>query len=531
MNINGNVYPLLEKTGHLTPAVKNKIKHQPASKWIKVLEHDPHGISSLFHAIFLVPGWEKNRDLLSLKEKILKAQPKNKYIAPTHGIANRCNASYITSILQLFRTTHFFDSILQENGAIRVNNFLGSKFHDIPQCESRLKKGDHDVAKNTLIKLRKALREAVIQIRNKAPLAKGTLENIKSLFEKLKGFYYYLFPDSALDFLEDSLGNVEPFQIVTKNTFSDDKKHTFTQEKQERPTNLDLDDIFFCMPTGPSQDAHFSLTRATSSQARFQEYFQQPHLVACDHFVDPERNDWVNFVALERDQKTHAVVRVLSDNELKSLVSVALGHLNIWLHPMVGPGIVGNMDLKKALGLKRVQEYMKAQSHYFQFLSLVKKECTLQTLPHHIELNISSSEHSISINLDLSHNLPQALRAKPHNPKYTLQSAICGAGPEDKYVFFLRDLASGLWTRYEDDKVTRGLKWEQAEAELRHKHCRLFYIPTPQVAPKKSVVPAKKPHVPSKAVAPKPAVVKPKAVTPKPSAKKTPNHKPNSKKH
>jgi hypothetical protein len=564
MNINGTVYPLLEKTGHLTPAVKNKIKHQPVSKWTKVLDHDPDGISSLFHAIFLVPGWEKNRDLRDLKEKIIKAQPKNKYIAPTHGIANPGYSDYIISMLQLFRTSHIFDSILQENGAIRVNNFQGQEF--------RLE-GAHDDAKNTLIKLRQALRAAVNQIRNKVPLEKGTLEKIKSLFEKIMELYPRVHVYNALDFLEERLGNVEPLQIVTKNTFSDGKKHTITQEKQERPTNLEF---YAGLPhDSPPQANSQALPDNSSSGAHFQAYFQQLHLVA-----------GVNFVALERDKKTHAVVRVLSDQELNDLVTKALRaqwqrtHKDgNWIGCCGPRAWMDEESMKRYLGEKEIQEYMKVQSHYFEFLHLVKKECTLQALPRHVELNITSHEHPISIDLDLSHNIPQALRAKPHNPKYTLQSAnYLDLYMSGKSIFFLRDLASGLWTRYENDKVTRGLKWEQVEADLRHNACRLLYIPTPQVAPKKIVVPSKsspivqKPKVVvqkatsakitamapkpnskiaqiaaklklkapnEKPVAPKttktspskPAVVKPKAVTPKPSAKKTPDHKPNSKKH
>jgi hypothetical protein len=514
MNINGSAYPLsqiLQKTGHLPAEVQNKIKHQPIATWIKVLGKDPVGLAHLFNAIVHIKDWEKNNDLKKLAENtkkeikkidlnknkavkkiyeaakhhILKGKitPTNP-VVPIDKIRIPGEFSYLISLLQLFRTTHFFDSILQENGNIRAR---------------------YNAEGKSLIELRAALRHAVVKVRNGVPLQKETLNAIHTLLGELNPTHYYI-PSRILEFLKYRLGNVEPIQVVSKNTFSDGGPNAVTVEETKTLPHLEL--ITQSMIGGRPQHPCRLHNHEAPLKDIIDAYFQQLGLNQNDYLV------------IERDRKTNAQVRKLTEFQVRELCIEADPNLRHYC-------FCCRLTSQKAINILMTHKKIDP-SHYLQALHLAKKECFLKAAPNHIELHLDQQrcdeKHQISCNLDLSHHIPKALINKSNTPHYTLQSVICRhnhyhtgtirCGFIDKkinkqdhetYTYFFRDLASDHWTRYYADTATKGLSWQQVERELGYAASHLLYIPAPQVAAKKIVAPIPK----------LPVVVKPKAETPK----------------
>jgi hypothetical protein len=513
MNINGEVYSLLLKTGHLPGEIQNKIKHQSVAKWIKVLGNDPVGLAHLFNAIVHVKGWERNNNLKNLAEntkkeikkigldknkaakKIYEAAKhhilKDKTVLPTpvvhvDGIANpqhNFRTSCLISLIQLFRTTNHYDSILQANGAIRAKN---------------------NVERGNLIELRNALRGAVEKIRNNQSVNENELKQLEALFGKFIGIFE---PFYAIRFLQDHLGNTSKIESIVERTYSYGTNN-FRENKKHVVSMFDLNP---CEGHGSEE-----------SQSTTQLFQQHMHSIIDDTYIGLPKEPRV----VERERATGALVRIM-----KSRWAVEAFEEERRLRRAAEEALI-------AKGLPHTPECISAymqnvQTPYLQKAPLVEKKRTITALPSHLSLTNHKRfpwrKYPIDLNLDLSKNISPALQGEPNNPHYTLQNVICSHFEIDgcllrhtKYTYFFRDMASNLWTRYDEDTVTKGLSWQQIQEDIQSFGDFYTYLPVQNQAPQ---------H-PRAAVPQQPIVNKPQvAKVPKQPADKEPKvpevtHKP-----
>jgi hypothetical protein len=513
MNINGAVYPLLK--GTLPVEVQDKIKLQPVAKWVEVLKKDPRGLAHLFNAIVHVPNWEQKEDLRTLAQLTLtqlskarlpqdaqkiystatehfthtqqlntpeeddekqsnasstakpaaaksnkKPKAPKKPIGPVDGITNPNNACWLISLIQLLRTTDFFESILQENGPVRAET---------------------DEERANLIALRGALRTTVAHIRRREVVSKEELNQIRDLFYRLgeidafmiKKVRHYHQQDAAavLSYLVQHLGNDYALNAMSMSrayTFYDGNENNI----QELPAQL------------PDPDPYLRLTVEENDspiQALIDSCFWRQHNNVC-RFVVRDRGN--NNILHTYEQGEH---HLEAENALiaRRIPRPTEDQTRIYMQNTIFPGLHPNS--------------------YCQMVPLLFEERRLNRLPPFLEIRLNrpgASNPHIDVNIDLSEHTRVGVVGNSH---YTLQSVICRPAAAlnattDKalieqnntsgghYIYLFRNVVTDLWTRYNDGIVESDLSYEDVQNDLDNYAVTCFFVPQPaQQAPAQQV--------------------------------------------